>query len=134
VEQSQVKEFFRATGRRKESSARVILIKGSGKILVNGQTLEVYFKRKTLEKILVQPLECTNTVSKFDITAEVIGGGIAGQADAIKLGIARALVQSDETLKKILRKGGFLTRDPREHERYKYGHAGRRKRFQFSKR
>jgi small subunit ribosomal protein S9 len=125
---------FLATGRRKSSIARVRLMEGTGKIAVNNQSLIDYFKRETLKMIIEQPLEKTDTLSKFDIIADVRGGGLTGQAGAVRLGISRALVKFNEELRPILRTNGFLTRDPREKERKKYGLAGARKRFQFSKR
>ena len=125
---------FYATGRRKESVARVWITPGSGKITVNKKELNEYFKRPTLEMIIHQPLDVTETKDKFDIRAFVKGGGLTGQAGAMVLGVSRALIQADEELKKTLRSNGFLTRDPREKERKKYGQPGARKRFQFSKR
>lgn len=125
---------YSATGRRKGSIARVRIKTGSGNIQVNSKSLIDYFKRKTLKMIIEQPLEKTETLSKFDIEADVYGGGLTGQAGAVRLGISRALIQFDEALRPILRANGFLTRDPREKERKKYGLAGARKRFQFSKR
>ncbi|MDZ7317526.1 MAG: 30S ribosomal protein S9 [candidate division KSB1 bacterium] len=125
---------FSATGRRKSSIARVRLMEGTGKIAVNNQSLIDYFKRETLKMIIEQPLEKTDMMSKFDIIADVRGGGLTGQAGAVRLGISRALVKFNEELRPILRSNGFLTRDPREKERKKYGLAGARKRFQFSKR
>lgn len=126
-------EFY-ATGRRKESVARVWLIPGSGKFIVNKQGLMDYFRRPTLEMIIRQPFSVTDTENQFDVKATVKGGGLSGQADAMLLGISRALTKSNEELKKPLRDAGFLTRDPREKERKKYGQPGARKRFQFSKR
>ena len=125
---------FRATGRRKTAVARVSLSSGTGNIMVNGRSTQDYFKRKTLEMIIKQPLEITKMLDKFDVNAKVYGGGVSGQAGALRLGISRALVKSDESLKKTLRKAGFLTRDSRMVERKKYGQPGARKRFQFSKR
>jgi small subunit ribosomal protein S9 len=125
---------YSATGRRKNSIARVRVKTGSGIIQVNNKSLIEYFKRETLKMIILQPLEKTETLLKFDIDADVIGGGLTGQAGAVRLGISRALLQFDEALRPILRANGFLTRDPREKERKKYGLAGARKRFQFSKR
>jgi len=125
---------YYATGRRKESVARVWLTPGTGKIRVNKKALDEYFKRPTLEMIIHQPLDVTESAEKYDINAFVKGGGLTGQAGAMVLGIARALIQADEELKKPLRSNGFLTRDPREKERKKYGQPGARKRFQFSKR
>lgn len=128
-----MKEFY-ATGRRKNSIARVRITPGSGKIEVNKKSLIDHFKRETLKMIIEQPLEVTESSGKFDIFARVNGGGLSGQAGAMRLGISRALVRYDEELKSTLRANGFLTRDPREKERKKYGLAGARKRFQFSKR
>ncbi len=125
---------FAAVGRRKESVARVRLVPGSGNIIVNKKPILDYFKRETLKMIIEQPLEATETMGKFDIYANVDGGGLSGQAGAMRLGIARALLKFDEDLRPILKKNGFLTRDPRMKERKKYGLAGARKRFQFSKR
>jgi len=126
-------EYY-ATGRRKNSIARVRVKPGSGKVEVNNKSLIDYFKRETLKMIIEQPLDKTETMDKFDIIANVNGGGLTGQAGALRLGISRALLKYDEELKPILRANGFLTRDPREKERKKYGLAGARKRFQFSKR
>lgn len=125
---------YYGTGRRKESVARVWLTPGNGAMSVNGSLLEEYFSGKTLEKAVRQPLEATGTVDKFDVRVNVRGGGISGQAGAIRHGIARALVQSDKALRLTLRKSGFLTRDSRMKERKKYGQRGARARFQFSKR
>ncbi len=125
---------FSAVGRRKESVARVYLKPGTGKTVINGKELLEYLKRETLVMQVRQPLEVTESLGKFDIMAKVSGGGISGQAGALKLGISRALVKADENFHQILRTNGLLTRDPRMHERKKYGLAGRRKRFQFSKR
>jgi small subunit ribosomal protein S9 len=123
-----------AIGRRKESVARVFINPGTGKTIVNGKELVDYLGRETLVMQVRQPLEVTDSLGKFDISATVRGGGPAGQAGALKLGIARALVKVDETLQNVLRSKGLLTRDPRMKERKKYGLAGRRKKFQFSKR
>lgn len=128
------KTLYSAVGRRKESVARVYLTPGSGKTLVNGKELVDYLKRETLVMQVRQPLEISDTLGKFDIQATVRGGGIAGQAGALRLGIARALVKADESVHGALRAKGLLTRDPRMKERKKYGLAGRRKKFQFSKR
>jgi small subunit ribosomal protein S9 len=125
---------FYATGRRKESVARVWLTPGEGKIQVNKQELMNYFRRPTLEMVIRQPLVLTQSEAQFDVSATVRGGGLSGQADAMVLGISRALLKANEELKKPLRDAGFLTRDPREKERKKYGQPGARKRFQFSKR
>lgn len=123
-----------ATGRRKTAVARVVLTPGSGHITVNGRALEDYFPIEAHRKDILLPLELTNTRGRFDIRATVSGGGISGQAGAIRLGIARALVEFDEEFRKILRPAGLLTRDPRMVERKKYGQRKARKRFQFSKR
>ena len=128
------KEIFHALGRRKSSVARVFLTEGTGKILVNGEDLHTYLKRDSLTLMVRKPLEATRTETKYDIKATVKGGGTSGQAGALRLGIARAILLQDESQKKVLKAGGFLTRDPREKERKKYGQPGRRKKFQFSKR
>ncbi|NOZ61405.1 MAG: 30S ribosomal protein S9 [Calditrichaeota bacterium] len=126
-------EYY-ATGRRKESVARVRIRPGSGNVVVNGKPLLDHFKRETLKMIIEQPLERTETMGKIDIVASIEGGGLTGQAGALRLGISRALLQYDADLRPILKAAGFLTRDPREKERKKYGLAGARKRYQFSKR
>ena len=123
-----------ATGRRKESVARVWLFPGTGKITVNEKEVLGYFGRKTLEMILRQPFGVTKTEGQYDIRATVAGGGLTGQAGAMLLGIARALIKANADFKKLLRDAGFLTRDPRMKDRKKYGQPGARKRFQFSKR
>lgn len=122
------------TGRRKTSAARVFLRKGEGNIVVNGKPLDEFFGRETSRMIVRQPLELTESVDKFDVKVTVTGGGITGQAGAIRLGIARALVEYDETLKTQLRKAGFMTRDAREVERKKVGLHKARRATQFSKR
>ncbi len=122
------------TGRRKTSTARVFLRPGSGKITVNERSLESNFPAESLRLVIRQPLVLTETAEKFDVLATTIGGGVSGQAGALRLGIARALVEFNGDLRSVLRKAGFLTRDPRAKERKKYGMAGARKRFQFSKR
>ncbi len=123
-----------ATGRRKTAVARVVLTPGTGTITVNGRAFEDYFPIEAHRKDILLPLELTNTLGRFDVRANVSGGGISGQAGAIRLGIARALLQVDEEFRKILRPAGLLTRDPRMVERKKYGQKKARKRFQFSKR
>jgi small subunit ribosomal protein S9 len=125
---------YAATGKRKTSVARVILTPGVGRMLVNGKELDDYFGRKVLQTVAVMPFETTRTQAKFDVKVNVYGGGPAGQAGAIRHGIARALVQADENLRLPLKRAGFLTRDPREVERKKAGLKGARKRPQFSKR
>jgi small subunit ribosomal protein S9 len=122
------------TGRRKTSAARVYLRKGKGDIVVNGKTLEAFFGRETSCMIVRQPLVLTANTDNFDVSVTVAGGGITGQAGAIRLGIARALIEYDETLKSPLRKAGFVTRDAREVERKKVGLHKARKATQFSKR
>lgn len=123
-----------ATGRRKNSVARVRLVPGEGKIVVNKREVLDYFKRPTLQMIIEQPLELTETIGKFDVIANCHGGGLTGQAGAMRLGISRALQVFDEELRSALKSAGFLRRDARKKERKKYGLAGARKRFQFSKR
>ena len=125
---------FHAVGRRKTSVARVYLKPGSGKWEVNGRTLGDYFPRPSLVSLIQQPFTATDTLGAFDVKANVDGGGMTGQAGAMRLAIARALLLVDETHRKKLRAGGLLTRDPRAVERKKPGRAGARKRFQFSKR
>lgn len=123
-----------ATGRRKEANARVQLFKGTGVIQINKRELADYFGRPTLQMIVKQPLEALQLNGKVDVIANVRGGGLAGQAGAVRHAISRALVTFDATLKPLLRKGDYLTRDPRMKERKKYGRKGARRRFQFSKR
>jgi len=126
-------EYY-ATGRRKESVARVWLVPGAGNIEVNKKELLAYFRRPVLEMIIRQSFSVTQTENQWDVRATVNGGGLSGQAGAMLLGISRALLKSNEELRKPLRDAGFLTRDPRAKERKKYGQPGARKRFQFSKR
>ncbi len=123
-----------STGRRKVASARVRLMPGSGQAFVNGSPMANYFKRPVLVKHAEQPLVVTHTLGRYDVHATAIGGGLTGPAGAVRLGIARALVRLDDSLRGVLGKEGFLTRDARLKERKKYGQAGARKRFQFSKR
>lgn len=125
---------YYATGRRKSSKARVIISPGDGKIFVNDKPANIYFPRETLRMMLRQPIELAGLTGKYNITATVTGGGLSGQAGAIRHGIAKAIVNMDSDLRSRLKKEGFLTRDPREKERKKYGQKGARKRFQFSKR
>ena len=128
-------EVINALGRRKSAVARVYLSTGKGSITVNGRTLDEYFKEDTLKYIVNQPLNITETAANFDIKINVDGGGIKGQAEAIRLGIARALCKVDaESYRPVLKSNGFLTRDAREVERKKPGQPGARRRFQFSKR
>ena len=128
-------EIFLGTGRRKSSIARVRIMPGKGKITVNGKDVEEFFGEETLRVIVKQPLTATNTLTKFDVIAKVTGGGFAGQAGAVRHGIARALNEANkEEYRPILKSNGFLTRDPREKERKKYGLKKARKAPQFSKR
>ncbi|MBQ7580178.1 MAG: 30S ribosomal protein S9 [Clostridia bacterium] len=126
--------YFYGTGRRKKSVARVRLYAGTGKITINDRDIDNYFGLETLKLIVRQPLALTNTAEKFDVVCRVNGGGVTGQAGAIRHGIARALLQSNEELRPTLKKAGFLTRDPRMKERKKYGLKGARRAPQFSKR
>ncbi len=123
-----------ATGRRKEAVARVWLQPGNGKIAINARSLEEYFGRETSRMVFRQPLELTETSGTFDIHVNVCGGGLSGQAGAIRHGISRALISINPELRGILKKAGYLTRDARRKERKKYGQRGARARFQFSKR
>ena len=125
---------YNATGRRKSSVARVRLVPGEGNIVINDRELNKYFGLKTLELIVNQPLEVTEAKGKYDVLVNVNGGGISGQAGAIRHGIARALLKVDAEFRPALKKAGFLTRDPREKERRKYGLKKARKASQFSKR
>ena len=125
---------YNATGRRKSSVARVRLVPGEGNIIINGRELKNYFGLKTLELIVNQPLELTETKGKYDVLVNVKGGGTTGQAGAIRHGISRALLLVDAEFRGTLKKAGFLTRDPREKERRKYGLKKARKASQFSKR
>jgi small subunit ribosomal protein S9 len=125
---------FYGTGRRKTSTARVFLRPGTGAITVNYQPIEASFPAESLRLAIRQPFVVTETAERFDVLATTAGGGVSGQAGALRLGIARALVDFDAELRSRLRKAGLLTRDPRAKERKKYGMAGARKRFQFSKR
>ncbi len=125
---------YYGTGRRKTAAARVFLRSGSGAISVNHRAFEAFFPTEALRTQIRQPLLLTETADKFDILATVAGGGVSGQAGAVRLGIARALVEYNLELRKVLKNEGLLTRDARAKERKKYGMAGARKRFQFSKR
>ena len=126
--------FFYGTGRRKKSIARVRVYAGTGKITINERDIDDYFGLDTLKLIVRQPLTLTELTDKFDIVCRVTGGGVTGQAGAIRHGLARALLQYDESLRPVLKKAGFLTRDPRMKERKKYGLKGARRAPQFSKR
>ena len=128
------KVVYQGTGRRKASVARVSITPGKGVILVNGQDFKDYLCRATLATVVVQPLETVDAIKNYDIKVNVKGGGLSGQAGAIRLGIARALIVVDSGHRSALKSAGFLTRDARKVERKKYGQPGARKRFQFSKR
>ena len=128
------KPYFYGTGRRKKSVARVRVYPGTGSITINGKDIDEYFGLETLKLIINQPFGVTGTTGKFDIVVNVNGGGISGQAGAIRHGIARALVLADETYRPALKQAGFLTRDPRMKERKKYGLKAARRAPQFSKR
>ncbi len=125
---------FYGTGRRKNAVARVYIYPGEGKINVNNKEVLAYFGRKVLEMIVRQPLELTGTTGRFDIDVKALGGGVSGQAGAVRMGLARALIQADPNLRPVLKKAGFLTRDPRMKERRKYGLKKARRAPQFSKR
>jgi small subunit ribosomal protein S9 len=125
---------FYATGRRKEASARVWIKPGTGAVTVNGKGIDIYFKREVLRMILQQPFEAAEVKGQYDVIATVAGGGLSGQAGAVRHGLARALINANEGLRPALKKAGLLTRDARRVERKKYGRPGARKRFQFSKR
>ena len=128
------KPYFYGTGRRKSSVARVRVYPGSGSITINGKDIDQYFGLETMKLIINQPFEVTGTMGKFDIVANVNGGGMSGQAGAIRHGVARALLLADETFRAPLKKAGFLMRDPRMKERKKYGLKAARRAPQFSKR
>jgi len=128
------KNAFYSTGRRKQAVARVWMMPGSGKILINHREIDDYFGRATSKMILRQPLELTETTNRYDIYVNVAGGGLSGQADAIQHGITRSLMKINASFRPALKKAGFVTRDPRIKERKKYGQRGARARFQFSKR
>ena len=125
---------FIATGRRKEAVARIRMSPGTGKILVNGRPFEEYFKTVALQNTVLQPFETAKAMNQFDVAVNASGGGINGQAGAVRLAVARALTESSAELRAPLKAEGFLTRDPRMKERKKAGQPGARKRFQFSKR
>ena len=127
------KPYFYGTGRRKSSVARVRLMQGNGAITINGRDIDDYFGLETLKLIVRQPMDATKTLGTFDIICTVTGGGVSGQAGAIRHGVARALLQADENYRAVLKKAGFLTRDPRMKERKKYGLKAARRAPQFSK-
>ena len=128
------KAYFYGTGRRKKSVARVRVYPGTGKVTINDRDIDDYFGLETLKLIVRQPLALTETAEKFDVICKVQGGGVTGKAGAIRHGLSRALLQHDENLRPLLKKAGFLTRDPRMKERKKYGLKGARRAPQFSKR
>ena len=130
----EAKPYLYGTGRRKSSVARVRLYNGTGKIVINDREMDDYFGLETLKLIVRQPLTLTETTDKFDVICRVAGGGVTGQAGAIRHGLARALLLADETFRPALKKAGFLTRDPRMKERKKYGLKAARRASQFSKR
>jgi small subunit ribosomal protein S9 len=125
---------YYGTGKRKTATARVFLMPGTGQVVINQVDHQEYFKDKLQRNVVMQPLELTGHLDKFDVYVNVKGGGYTGQAGAVRLGISRALLEFDPDLRRTLRKAGFLTRDPRIKERKKYGQPGARKRYQFSKR
>jgi small subunit ribosomal protein S9 len=125
---------YYGTGKRKTSTARVFLMPGTGQVVVNQLDYHDYFKNRSEQSVVVQPLQLTENLDKFDVYVNVSGGGFAGQAGAVRLGIARALLEFDPELRQPLKRAGLLTRDPRIKERKKYGQPGARKRYQFSKR
>ena len=131
---AQQQQRWLATGRRKTSAARVIIRPGTGLLTVNGRPVEQYFGRETSKMILLQPLQLVEQVGKLDISVNVRGGGLSGQAGAIRHGITRALMAYNSEFRPVLKKAGFVTRDARAVERKKYGQPGARKRFQYSKR
>ena len=134
VSYASAKPYFYGTGRRKSSVARVRLFPGTGNITINGQDIDKYFGLETLKLIINQPFDVTDTRGKFDIVANVNGGGFSGQAGAIRHGVSRALLLADDSFRAPLKKAGFLTRDPRMKERKKYGLKAARRASQFSKR
>lgn len=128
------KEIYQGTGRRKSSIARVLLSPGKGSFTINGKEYKEYLCRESLTILVNQPMNTVGTINDFDIMANVKGGGLTGQAGAIRLGISRALLKADNNYRGLLKSAGFLTRDSRRVERKKYGQPGARKKFQFSKR
>lgn len=127
-------EFKYGTGRRKNATARTRLYEGTGQIVINGRSFENYFPRKSLQMIIRQPLVLTKSLEKLDVKVNVQGGGVSGQAEAVRHGISRALLEVDASLRGMLKKAGFLTRDARKKERKKYGLRAARARYQYSKR
>jgi small subunit ribosomal protein S9 len=134
MEKIMSQDFFYGTGKRKTSVSRTRLYNGTGSITVNGRELGDYFPRATLQMIIRQPLKLTKTLEKFNIACRVTGGGLSGQAQAVRHGISRALLEFDPEMRGVLKRAGFLTRDSRVKERKKYGQRGARARFQYSKR
>ncbi|MBW2592861.1 MAG: 30S ribosomal protein S9 [Deltaproteobacteria bacterium] len=130
----EAENVYYATGRRKSAIARTWLKPGSGEVIINNRTAEEYFSVDSAKTIMMQPLELTNTAGNYDLRITVVGGGIIGQAGAIRHGITRTLLQVDPDLRTVLKKAGFVKRDPRVKERKKYGQKGARARYQFSKR
>jgi small subunit ribosomal protein S9 len=128
------KNAFYSTGRRKQAVARVWMMPGTGKIAINRREIDDYFGRATSKMVLRQPLELTDTLGRYDIYINVSGGGLSGQAEAIRLGVTRSLMKINASFRPALKKAGYVTRDPRIVERKKYGQRGARARFQFSKR
>ncbi|MDX1931400.1 MAG: 30S ribosomal protein S9 [Capsulimonadales bacterium] len=131
---SDTQQRYYATGKRKNAVAKVWIVPGDGSITVNKKSTMDYFQRRTLEALINQPFEITNTVGRYSVTAKALGGGIAGQAGALRHGISKALIEADPELRPVLRRNGYLTRDPRVKERKKYGRKRARRGFQFSKR
>ena len=127
-------KFLYGTGRRKTATARTRLFTGTGRIEINGRSFEEYFPRKTLQMVVCQPLTLTKTLDAFDVKVNVRGGGVTGQAEAVRHGISRALLEHDPALRSALKRAGLLTRDARKKERKKYGLAAARARYQYSKR
>ncbi len=125
---------YYGTGKRKNAIAKVWLAAGDGTITVNKRTTHDYFTRATLEAMIIQPFQATNTMGQYSVTCQALGGGVAGQAGALRHGISKALIEADPELRPVLRRGGFLTRDPRVKESKKYGRKRARRGFQFSKR
>lgn len=134
IKKQKEKDYIMTIGRRKEAVARVYLRKGSGKIIVNKRSFNDYFPRESHRLIINQPVKTANLENKLDIFSTINGGGISGQAHALKHGISRAIVKFDESKRSFIKKAGFLTRDPRAKERKKYGRKRARKKFQYSKR